>query len=84
MSSFGQRSPIEEPAKQVNATEARTSDSAFTAALDRLVALHSDGKLTDEEFRAAKERLLKGPEHIPGKLLLLVIGHIEWDLEENK
>jgi long-chain acyl-CoA synthetase len=38
---------------------ARTSPDAFVAELERLSLLHSSGALTDDEFAAAKARLLE-------------------------
>ena len=52
--------PLKESAKQTNYQEDATPESTFTTELERLAALHSDGKLSDDEFRAAKKRILGG------------------------
>jgi len=44
--------------KLIGQEQAPITDSTFTAALELLAALHSEGKLSDDEFRAAKKRLL--------------------------
>ena len=54
-----QRHPtLQKAASPITQEEIQPTGSALTAALERLVALHSDGKLSDDEFRTAKERLL--------------------------
>jgi hypothetical protein len=52
--------PLEESAKQTTHQEDATPESTFTTELERLAALHSEGKLSDDEFRAAKKRILGG------------------------
>jgi len=49
--------------READSTTERTrenvmTDGGFAAALERLAALHSEGKLSDDEFRTAKKRLL--------------------------
>src|SRR5437016_12887464 len=44
--------------KLIGQEQAPITDSTFTTARERLAALHSEGKLSDDKFRPAKKRLL--------------------------
>lgn len=52
---------LKEAATQGGHQENIASGNTLTADLERLAALHADGKLSDEEFRMAKTRLLGIP-----------------------
>lgn len=52
--------PEAESTTQKSQEKEGLTDSALTTALERLAALHTEGKLSDDEFRAAKKRLLGG------------------------
>ncbi len=53
-----QDSGYEEPPPQAAPAPAQSSPGIDTAELERIGKLHADGVLTDEEFAAAKARIL--------------------------
>ena len=51
--------PLREKFEIVQETKSSTSKSNITSELERITKLHQEGVISDEEFKAAKEKLLK-------------------------